>query len=150
MRSDLTELVDVMDYLILVLFTFDASAPSGYTIQVQLSHSPTDHQHDTSNDVKHCTEAPDRQSRRAQDRGEMAQDGEDQLERSRWQGGQLSCHHSVDCKLISREYGSVPIDLRDPKLVSIVRAVQQRHLMISGPYSGFITSSFQTCFDNHH
>jgi hypothetical protein len=49
----------------------------------------------------------------------MAQDGEDQLERSRWEGGS-SVDFEGGSELMSREYGNVLIDLQGLKLVLIV------------------------------
>jgi hypothetical protein len=52
----------------------------------------------------------------------MAQDGKDQLERPGWQGGQASPPVGLKLReLTNREYGNVPIDLLDQKLVLIVR-----------------------------
>jgi hypothetical protein len=49
----------------------------------------------------------------------MAQNGEDQLERSGWQGGSSAASEGGP-KLMSREYGNVRIDQQGLKLVLIV------------------------------
>jgi hypothetical protein len=87
----------------------------------------------------------------------MAQDGKDQLERPRRQGGQTSPSSWVEAwKLINREYGNVLIDLLDQKPALIVRylAIWQwtvtSELMISGTYPGVTPSSFETRFDHYY
>jgi hypothetical protein len=52
----------------------------------------------------------------------MAQDGEDQLERSGWEEGS-SVIFEGGCKLMNRGYGNVLIDQQGLKLVLIVCSV---------------------------
>jgi hypothetical protein len=98
---------------------FHASDSTGYTIQVDVSHLSTTQSSDNKEDVERSAKTQDYQPRGAQDRGEMVEDGEDQLERSGWQGGS-----SVDLeggsKLMSRGYGNVLIDPLGLKRVLIV------------------------------
>jgi hypothetical protein len=116
-RSGLTELDDVM--VDSVIQHFHASDSTGYTIQVDLSHPSTSQSGSIKSNVERSTETQDHKSRGAQDRGEMAQDGEDQLERPGWERGS-SVVYTSGPKLMNREYGSVLIDQQGLKLVLIV------------------------------
>jgi hypothetical protein len=70
-----------------VIQHFHASDSTGYTIQVKLSHLSTPQSGSIKSNVERSAETHNYQPRGAKDGGEMVEDGEDQLERSGWQGG---------------------------------------------------------------
>jgi hypothetical protein len=98
---------------------FHASGSTGFTIQVDLSHLSTTLSSDNKEDVERSAKTRDYQSRGAQDRGEVVEDGEDQLERSGRERGS-SVDSEGGSQLMSREYGNVLIDPQGLKLVLIV------------------------------